>query len=356
MKKKTISHNILCLYRKVQYRLLGRSVSGVLDQGRRCYVLGQETDNSQGDIVHPCVRYISQGFRGHKWWMAYTPYLGANANIENPRLCWGEENGEGSPVKWHIEDIVKNGYIIGYNSDPNLYYENGKLYVYWRENDTDRLLSRGAHRGTFCKVYSETSVEEYDEPVLSEKMEYEDKETCPTFIKTGEVYSAYAMHLRFKNEKIIGKPLIQRIIMLTDLLGIYSQQKFKGVAQWTSESPVSPFQYKHSVKFSNCNKLYRPWHMDLFQYEDALYAIVQTNQSNGDICLAKSTDGVHFRMYSKPLITNKSCGGFEIYKPTALVVNGILYVYYTFQLPEREKYNMLHVSSMDFHELLCQLV
>lgn len=348
-------HKLLVIYRKIQYTIFGRLETGIMPKGQRCVVLEQEENETRGDIVHPCVRYIPEGFRGHKWWMVYTPYYGANASIENPRFCWGEECGDDAPVNWHVEDLVKDGYAKGYNSDPNLYYEDGKMFVYWRENDTERLLARGLHRGTFVKVYTVTGVEEYEKPVLVEDKEYEDKETCPTFIKIGNEYLAYGMHLVFKNEKFIGKPFFQKLFVYTDLFGFYSQQKFKGVALWKSDSPIIPYKYEQSVKFTNCNRLYHPWHMDLFQYEGVIYAIVQTNQGNGDICLARSTDGIHFSFYKQPLITNNSCGGIEIYKPTALVVKGKIYVYYTFQSPECEKYNMLYVTSMDFQKLLEKL-
>ena len=348
-------HAFLSFYHKIQFYIFGRSENGLMAKGKLCVVVGQEENESYGDIVHPCVRYIPEGFRGHKWWMTYTPYYGANPQMENPRLCWGEENGNEAPVNWHVEEVVKEGYDKGYNSDPFLYYEDGKIFVYWRENDTERLLVRGLHRGIFCKVYSETGVEEFENPILAEDKAFEDRETCPSFIKVGEEYRAYAMHLVFKNEKFVGRPFFQKLFMYTDLLGFYSQQKFKGIAQWISTSPVAPYKYKESVKFSNCNRLYRPWHMDLFKYKPDLYAIVQTNQGGGDICLAKSTDGVHFRLYDKPLVTNKTCDGIEIYKPTALVVDGKLYVYYTFQSPNQLKFNMMYVTSMGMEELLEKL-
>ena len=349
-------HAFLSFYHKIQFYIFGRSENGLMAKGKLCVVVGQEENESYGDIVHPCVRYIPEGFRGHKWWMTYTPYYGANPQMENPRLCWGEENGNEAPVKWHVEEVVKDGYDKGYNSDPFLYFEDGKIFVYWRENDTERLFAMGLHRGTFCKVYSETGVEEFENPILAEDKAFEDRETCPSFIKVGEEYRAYAMHLVFKNEKFVGKPLFQKLFMYTDLLGLYSQQKFKGIAQWTSTSLIATYQYKESVKIANCNKLYRPWHMDIFKYDNALYAIVQTNQGGGDICLAKSTDGVHFRLFDKPLVTNKTCGGIEIYKPTAFVYNGKLYVYYTFQSPNRLKFNMMYVTGMSVEELLEKLV
>ena len=123
-----------------------------------------------------------------------------------------------------------------------------------------------------------------------------------------------------------------------------------------SEDIQNKFKHQETVRFKNTNILYRPWHMDIFKYDNALYAIVQTNQGGGDICLAKSTDGVHFRLFDKPLVTNKTCGGIEIYKPTAFVYNGKLYVYYTFQSPNRLKFNMMYVTGMSVEELLEKLV
>lgn len=347
-----ILRTILSIYRKLQYTVCDRYEFGVMNPGERCKVLGQEDNESHGDIVHPCVRYIPEGFRGHKWWMAYTPYYSSNSAIENPHLCWGEENGNNPPLKWHVEDIVMEKFGRGYNSDPNLFYEDDKLYVYWRENDTERLLISGLHRGTFCKIYTEYDKQDIEKPVLTEILEFEDRETCPTFIRVGNKYCAYAMHLVFKNKLIIKRSFLSKFVALTDLLGFYSQQKFKGIALWESTSAEGIYKYERSVKFLNCNCLYRPWHMDLFSYEGAIYTIVQTNQCNADICLAKSEDGINFRFFKKPLITNKNIKMLGLYKPTALVVDGMFYLYYTSQSPENRKLNKLFVSSFKFHELL----
>ena len=81
-------HSFSAVYRHLLYRLCRRSESGVLSSWTPCQVEDPTVEQTFGDIVHPCVRYIEEGFEGHQWWMAYTPYYGGNAELENPRLCY----------------------------------------------------------------------------------------------------------------------------------------------------------------------------------------------------------------------------------------------------------------------------
>jgi len=98
--------------------------------------------------------------------------------------------------------------------------------------------------------------------------------------------------------------------------------------------------------------LYRLWHFDFFEYDNKLYALIQTNQCNADICLAVSEDYENFRMDSKPLITNKSIGKVGIYKPTGLVYNGIFNLYYTAQDIDMREKNNLFCTTIPMEELL----
>lgn len=86
-------------------------------------------------MVHPCVRYIPEGYLGHKWWLVYTPYFRSDASLEQPVLCYAEsDDAEIFPRSWKTHCLVKDKLEDGYNSDPTLLYYEGKLYVYWREN------------------------------------------------------------------------------------------------------------------------------------------------------------------------------------------------------------------------------
>ena len=89
---------LLAIYRCFQYRLCGRHKYGVMPAGVLCEVEGKGAAPDFGDVVHPCVRYIPEGFNGHSWWMVYTPYYKANAELENPILCYADGDSTTIPT------------------------------------------------------------------------------------------------------------------------------------------------------------------------------------------------------------------------------------------------------------------
>ena len=99
--------SLLNSYRKVQYATFGRPVLGELCPGVPCRIEPFKAEINHGDVVHPCVRYISDGYEGHCWWMVYTPYYGADASMENPILCYAESNEPVPPVEWKVYGEVK---------------------------------------------------------------------------------------------------------------------------------------------------------------------------------------------------------------------------------------------------------
>lgn len=148
------------------------------------------------------------------------------------------------------------------------------------------------------------------------------------------------------------KWFVNSAALALDLLGVWSQQKAHGVAEWSCDKVDGSYRYDCTVRFENKNALYRPWHIDFFEWGKKLYAIVQSNQCNADICLAESDDRVHFRFFNKPLMTNETCGKVGIYKPTGGVVNGKFFLYYTAQEEENRALDKLYVTTMDMDELL----
>lgn len=352
---------VLEIYRNLQFFLFGRSKKGVMAAGNPCSIEPFKCEENHGDIVHPCVRYIPEGFEGHKWWMVYTPYYSADASLENPILCYGDSDDNRPPQKWNIYCLVNEKPKDGYNSDPNLLFSNNQLYVFWRENIVTHRDNYPYLRATFCAKVGGGTIEKIGQPSLIAKEDHEDPECCPTFMpdyKGG--FIAYAMHLQFYNPKIrhmnsIWRSIVERSIQVLDLAGIYSQQKSYGIAIWEGGSPFMSYQHKTTVRFTDKNKLWRPWHMDFFDYGGRRYAVVQTNQCNADIALAWSEDQEHFTFFPKPLITNYSIDKLGIYKPTALVKDGAFYLYYTAQDKDNRALNKLYLTKMDFNELITKI-
>lgn len=358
-----LSRRIISLYRVIQYKFCGRFQYGVMSAGEECYVNPYRFEENHGDIVHPCVRYIEDGFEGHKWWMVYTPYYAADSSMENPILCYAEETGPNTPpTEWKVYGLVNEKPEDGYNSDPTLLYKDGQLYVFWRENYEHSPKPHKYIRATYVVKVNNGTFEKIGKEILYTEDKEIDAETCPTFMlnKDGSI-TAYAMHLKFHSERIRDmrlqwmKKLALKVVGLTDLLGIYSQQKHYGIATWQQKGDLTePFVYTKTTKIASCNKLYRPWHMDLFEWKGKRYAIIQTNQMNADLCLAVSNDMESFRMYKQPLITNATIGKLGIYKPCAGVTpGGKFYLYYTAQDPDNRKLNKLYLTTMSFDELLC---
>lgn len=349
---------LLKYYRNIQYLIFRRYKDGVMSPGSINCVTPKVFE---GDVVHPCVRYIEQGFNGHKWWMAYTPYYGSNAKIENPILCYGDSEDCNPPHEWHICFEIEAAHDSGYNSDPFIIFHGNKLHIFWRENDTPNIIKEGYHHATLHRSYDNNGHLSDKEIVIGEPSLYEDRETCPAiFFETGK-WKAYGMHLRFKNEKIQTlsnakvKNIINKIVTATSILGIYSQQSVKGISLWESDFPDMPFIYCGDIKFLNCNKLYKPWHMDIFEYKGEQYAVIQSNQCNADILLAKRTITGDLKIFKKPLLTANDIGMTGIYKACACVVDETFFLYYTAQNYNQRELNQLFVTKQLFSDVLSKV-
>jgi hypothetical protein len=351
------ARKILSKYRTIQYKLLGRSQYAIMPAGVLCSHEPFEEEINYGDVVHPCVRYIHEGFEGHKWWMVYTPYYASNDKTENPILCYAEDNSTKPPIFWKIYCQVQGQPPKGYNSDPSLLFDKGKLYVMWRENLTLETDKYGFARASFCGLVHDGKIQRVAEPLVGTVDPETDPETSPTFMANSDgTYTCYAMNLRFHSKTVKKMPsFIKKLLLVIDLLGFWSEQKSFGIAQWEGVSPTKAFKLKRTVRFQNLNKLYRPWHMDIFDCVGKRFAIVQTNQSNADLCLAESSDGINFYMFNLPLMTNATSSKIGIYKPCAGVVDDTFYLYYTAQDNDNRKLNKLYLTTTSWDLLQKQL-
>lgn len=325
--------------------------------GALCQVSEFKSILYHGDIVHPCVRFTEKKFKGYNWWLIYTPYYDANPEVENPVLCYGISDDGSPPLDWTVYKEIIGEPLQGYNSDPTMFFDNGGLNIFWRENETPRAKKDQLFRATYGCVISEKNQKDIKTPILCEKDIFFDKEVSPAILKVENSYVAYAMHMRFKNSRLHSdisffEKLIQISLKLFSLLEIYNEQKTFGISIWRSESLEEPFKYIKTCKIKKRNKLYRPWHLDVFEHDNKLFAIIQTKQCNADICLAVSDNYENFTMYPKPLITNTSINKVGIYKPTGFVHKDVFYLYYTAQDKNNRKLNKMYLTKLPFNELL----
>ena len=362
-RKKQIILRILEKYRRFRLACHGYSSIGVMPSGAPCHVEDPTLDITHGDVVHPCVRYIEEGFEGHKWWMVYTPYYAVNNKLENPRLCYADAQEGDIPTEWKFYCSIADQPESGYNSDPTMLFHDKQLYVFWRENVTQRTKELGLISITGgCRVCNRI-VTALSGDQLMEDSSFYDREVSPTFIERKGSYRAYAIHMVWYPDFIYriptnwAKKLFKyKIIYILDALGICDLNNSQGVAIWDSDSLVQTYKYLRTVQFKNASKFYQPWHMDIFKsgVEDdkTLYAVVQTRQRHARICFAHSIDGETFSLYNKPLLTSKTIGMIGLYKPTAIQVGNKLILYYTALDNKDNNLHRLFVTSIDWNDLL----
>lgn len=109
------------------------------------------TYDGSGQLVHPDVVVFPDGFAGHEFWLAATPYPNGNANLENPSLYTDDAR------HWMVPPGVSNPLITApgspaHNSDPDLAYDPAakRLRLYYRltKDNTDDILMRTSPDGS----------------------------------------------------------------------------------------------------------------------------------------------------------------------------------------------------------------
>ncbi len=168
--------------------------------GDLCDVEDPTCDQTHGDVLHPCVRFVENGFEGHTWWMTYTPCYDTPA-LENPVLCYADGPGNKPPTNWRYFCSIVGSPKTGYNSDPTLLFRDGKCFVHWREYRTPRAQELGGYEVTSGGVVENRAVRFNEAPQLVECAESQDREISPTFISLDGVPRAYAVHIRLKKRK-----------------------------------------------------------------------------------------------------------------------------------------------------------
>lgn len=358
--------HLIWKYREFLFRIHRKPLKGILSPGATCNIEDPSSNITHGDIVHPCIRFIPEGFEGHQWWMTYTPFYGKIDGIENPRLCYADANDGKAPTTWYFYCTIKEKPKKGYNSDPTMLFHDNKIFVFWRESETENAEKFGYNKATFGCYVQQKKITYFNEPTLGEEAVQTDHELCPTVIESNGKYFAYAVHIRFNPQWISFIPdklmrLIYKynIIEYTYMLFGASRKKIFGISKWEGNALDKTFLYFKTIPFKKISRLHHPWHIDLFEANDqndknSLFAVVQTDERLADIYLAK-LKGDHFQFYSLPLVTRKSIGMIGIYKPSAVVIDNTFYLYYTARDNNDTMLNRMFVTSTSWKDLLNRL-
>ena len=158
--------------------------------------------NYLGNIenTHPKVLYFENGWRGYKYWMAYTPYPLANYSAENPCIAvsndgynWSLPEGAPNPID------PKPDY--GYNSDTHLVYneKTDELEIWWRD------VIKDEHRDSFLRKISKNGIDWSEEERLLDFSGPYDWRVSPAVFIEDDRYVCYYSDGKIVKKIVSGK-------------------------------------------------------------------------------------------------------------------------------------------------------
>lgn len=280
----------------------------------------QKTNYGQSQ-THPSIVYKEEGWNGHKYWLATTPYPKATGVFENPCIYYGDELEDGTPPRVFTpisgvsngeysvvsNPVVKLSNSTTTNSDPDLWLdENNIMWLISRENTNGHAAySQKSENGQSWTPRGDRSTM------------FLWKDNTGTLIGRPEMLSPAIIKY---NDKI-------RVYALSGSAGIYAynETENKGMCWglWLLEGTTLEGKGDFTLVGKACltgKRGIEPWHMDIFQDNKTGYLYMICSARNLDtggsnaVYLAESKDGINFFMYAKPLISQ-----LPQYRPTAFI-------------------------------------
>lgn len=252
--------------------------------------------------VHPKVLYIPDGFGGHVYWMAYTPYPLAIDTYENPCIAYSDdgytwENIGGNP----LDDPNTSGI---YDSDTHLVYrsDTGTLECWYRRVDTTVTPNKEI-------IYRQTTTDGYtwsakEQLYVNDSGDY-DKLLSPAVIWDGTKYCVWVVYR--------AASIYYYTVDGTD------------AAQWTYVRRIAP-------TWEDRGATYIPWHIDVIN-DNGTYVMVMMCKSS-DLSIwttfcTTSTDNINY-LTPWVIIRGASAGWDRYqYRPSITKVGSVYRLYYS---------------------------
>jgi len=306
---------------------------------QQVFVTTPDVEKYHNDCLHPCIRRMSDG----RYVMVQSPWYKCQDGIENPILYISHD-----PMFWENGIVVADTPERGYNSDPNVFVEGNRIYVFWREVDTPLCEQLGVNCAT-VGVYTddEGKTFSYKRVYLTSDNSSVDTEICPILMKNRNSYRFYATW--YERDRTYRHNLGIAIWDGTNL----DRPDFKLTKTVNFETKKICDKFKQLKVFGLFFFIPKPhkfdlWHFDLFEKNNKLYMVA--SEERGDvIMLAVSDDWERFQLQRKPLInahymeTNLGCRQ-AYYKPTMCSEGDDILLFYTTNDDKVSFHNVLMAS------------
>lgn len=256
--------------------------------------------------VHPKVLYFSNGFGGHKYWMAYTPYPRSNDVYENPCIAYSEDGYNWTNIANNPLDEPSNG---GYNSDTHIVYNSStsKLECWYRyvgaatqspreETIYRQTSSDGLTWSAKELVYSNTSGE-YAK-LLSPSVIIENSKYCIWVVNNNDSYKID-----------------------------YYEAPVSDVTNWTKIRSIS-------FSITDEGVTVKPWHIDVIKDGSTYVILMMCRNGTGldnNICSLFITTSSDNTTYTTPVRVVKGADNWDkyMYRSSIVKVESKYRIYYS---------------------------
>lgn len=257
------------------------------------------TYEGSGQVVHPDVVHFADGWRGHKYWMAMTPYPYDTDSWENPSVVVSDDG-----LSWSVPDGLENPIVprppCDHNNDPDIVYnpQTDELYVYYVElMRADRC--DGLHNENNIRLLKSSDGIHWSAPQTVMSW---DPDTAPLYLSPAVVFADGVFHIWIaSNTTAVG----------------YSTS-----SDGMNWSPVETVEVTPA-----------PWHLDvMYADREFVMLLVDSPVAGANLRVATSSDGLAWTTDATPIMRPGDGWDDErIYRSTLLYDDstGLLELWYS---------------------------
>ena len=257
--------------------------------------------------VHPKVLYFPNGFGGHRFWMAYTPFPWYIDRYENPCIAYSDDGYAWTNIEHNPIDNPKGN---GYDSDAHLVYRD----------DLNILECWYRHVGK----YGKPPVEE----VLHRRVSQDGVHWSEDELLYGNYSGQYAQLL---SPAILWEDGKYHIWSVTKENG--TRIEYHTMVPGGTLEKVRDYDLYFAVDGEPTK--YLPWHLDVIHDHGKYLLLVMCKEEKGsgprrwDLFLSQSSDNEHYSVPRLVLHGTKNGWDNHIYRSTLVNVDGEYRIYYS---------------------------
>lgn len=289
----------------------------------------ENTPNCQPQPWHPSVIFMEEGWSGHRWWMAQTPFppkdiLPYRDRYELPCIHYSNNGKHWYPIPKNPIDDISEDMVNAHNflSDPHLVLRNGVMECYYRLT----LLKNKQPVGNQTLLLRKKSTEGHH---------WSDREVIAD-LRTPEDIAIWG-------EQIISPAILwdgcQYRCWYVDRSGYLDHRR---ILMTTSTDGVT--WNKYTICTLPSSPTFDPWHIDV-QYYDGLYQLIVYDKWN--LRWFDSLDGVDFQYVSDILSPSNYFMNFYsegLYRACSLKVGKEILVFFSAKNAQRTSIGLLKTT------------